>query len=96
MTMTCLNGYFADPALDSLAESLMKANGGGAMAVWASSGMTWPDGQSLINQEAYRQLFAGGKGVTLGEVMAKAKAAIANGDIRQTWILFGDPTIRLR
>lgn len=96
MTMTCLNGYFADPALDSLAESLMKANGGGAMAVWASSGMTMPSGQALMNQEAYRQLFVGGKGVTLGEAMAKAKAAIFNTDIRLTWILFGDPTIRLR
>jgi hypothetical protein len=96
MTMTCLNGYFADPALDSMAEALMKANGG-AMGVWASSGMTMPEGQALMNQEAYRQLFAGGgKGTTLGEAMAKAKAAITNSDIRQTWILFGDPTARLK
>jgi hypothetical protein len=94
VTMTCLNGYFADPAFDSLAESLMKANGG-AVAVWASSGMTLPDAQALMNQEAYRQLFAGG-GLTLGQAMAKAKAAINNSDIRQTWILFGDPTVRLR
>ncbi|MGA9772858.1 MAG: C25 family cysteine peptidase [Blastocatellia bacterium] len=93
VTMTCLNGYFADPAVDSLAESLMKADGG-AMAVWASTGMTLPEGQTLMNQEAYRQLFAGG--LTLGQAMAKAKAAIGNGDIRQTWILFGDPTTRLR
>ena len=28
--MTCLNGYFDDPVLDSLAESLPKANGGGS------------------------------------------------------------------
>ena len=96
VTMTCLNGYFADPALDSLAESLMKASGGGAMAVWASSGMTMPDLQALMNQEVYRQLFLGGKAVTLGEAMARAKAAINNSDIRQTWILFGDPTIKLK
>ena len=94
VTMTCLNGYFADPAVESLAESLMKADGG-AMAVWASSGMTMPETQTLMNQEAYRQLFAGG-GLTLGQAMARAKAAIGNGDIRQTWILFGDPTSRLR
>jgi len=31
--MTCLNGYFQDAALDSLAESLLKADGG-AVAVW--------------------------------------------------------------
>ena len=35
--MTCLNGYFQDPVLDSLAESLLKAEHGGAVAVWASS-----------------------------------------------------------
>ena len=38
--MTCLNGYFQHPALDSLGESLIKAEHGGAVAVWASSGMT--------------------------------------------------------
>ncbi len=48
--MTCLNGYFQDPALDSLGESLMKAEGGGAVAVWASSGMTLPTNQTLLNQ----------------------------------------------
>ena len=37
--ITCLNGYFQDPALDSLAEPLLKAERGGAVAVWASSGM---------------------------------------------------------
>jgi hypothetical protein len=37
--MTCLNGYFDDPGLDSLGESLLKAEQGGAVAVWASSGM---------------------------------------------------------
>src|SRR5258705_5347550 len=40
--MTCLNGYFHDPALDSLAESLLKAENGGAVAVWTSAGMTEP------------------------------------------------------
>lgn len=43
--MTCLNGYFDDPALDSLAESLLKAERGGAVAVWSSSGMTLPGDQ---------------------------------------------------
>lgn len=93
VTMTCLNGYFADPSVDSLAESLMRADGG-AVAVWASTGMTLPEGQALMNQEAYRQLFA--SGLTLGQAMAKAKAAVGNSDVRQTWILFGDPTSRLR
>src|SRR5205814_7486842 len=35
--MTCLNGYFHDLFTESLAEALMKAPNGGAIAVWTSS-----------------------------------------------------------
>jgi len=98
VAMTCMNGYFQDTALDSLAESLMKAERGGAIAVWASSGMTLPGGQSLMNQQFYKLLFEAGNanGKSLGEVTLRAKATITDGDIRRTWILFGDPTTRLR
>jgi Peptidase family C25 len=37
--MTCLNGFFLDAAIDGLAESMLKAPNGGAVAAWASSGM---------------------------------------------------------
>ena len=93
--MTCLNGYFHDPGTESLAESLMKVERGGAVAVWASSGMTEPSGQAAMNQEFYRQLF-GDPGLRIGEAIIKAKAATHNTDTRQTWLLFGDPTMRLK
>ena len=93
--MTCLNGYYHDVALESLGETLLKAERGGAVAVWASSGMTQPDLQAVMNREAYRLLFSG-KGLTIGEVTMRAKAAVPNGDVRWTWVLFGDPTTRLR
>ena len=93
--MTCLNGYFHDPALDSLAESLLKAENGGAVAVWTSTGLTVPDEQLVLNKQLYQLLFAGGN-LTLGEATARAKAAITDGDIRRTWVLLGDPTMRLK
>ena len=93
--MTCLNGYFHDPAIESLAESLMKAERGGAVAVWASSGMTEPSAQAAMNQEFYRQLF-GDSGLRIGEAIIKAKSAASNTDTRQTWLLFGDPTMRVK
>jgi predicted extracellular nuclease len=98
VAMTCLNGYFQDTSLDSLAESLMKAEGGGAIAVWASSGMTLPGGQSLMNQQLYKLMFdaTNSRGRSLGEVTLRAKATISDGDIRRTWILFGDPTTQLK
>ena len=94
--MTCLNGYFQDAALDSLGESLLKAERGGAVAVWASSGMTGPHGQSALNQEMFQLIFDDGRTLTLGEATLKAKALVNDRDIRRTWILFGDPTMKLR
>jgi hypothetical protein len=97
MMMTCLNGYFQDAVGESLAESLLKSEGGGAVAVWASAGMTEPGGQSVMNQEIYRQLFnASNAGLTLGEATTRAKAAIDDFDMRRTWLLIGDPTTKLR
>lgn len=94
--MTCLNGYFQDVSLDSLAESLVKAPRG-AIAVWASSGMTSPDVQSPANQELYRLLFNKSNSSTmLGDAIRGAKAAAGSQDVRQTWILFGDPTMTIR
>ena len=64
------------------------------MAVWTSSGLTEPEGQFPMNKELMRLLF-NGKGLTLGEATT-AKAAITDQDVRRSWILFGDPTTRLK
>lgn len=100
ITMTCLNGYFQDPVLDGLAEALLKAERGGAVAVWASSALTLPTGQASMNKELIRQLMNGAgsnaQAVTLGEATAKAKSIVSNMDVRRSWILFGDPSMRIR
>jgi hypothetical protein len=93
--MTCLNGFFQTPYAESLAEALLKAENGGAVAVWTSSGLTDPYGQSLMNKGFFRLLF-NGQGLTLGEAAAQAKAATPDQDVRRSWILFGDPTTRLK
>jgi hypothetical protein len=93
--MTCLNGYYEGTGLDSLAESVLKAQQGGAYAVWASSGMTEPNAQAQANRELYRILFSE-SGVRLGDAVRRAKAATADRDVRRTWVFFGDPSSRLR
>jgi len=95
VSMTCLNGFFQDPYAEPLAEALLKAKQGGAIAVWASSGLTEAGGQAAMNKELIRLLFSSGS-ITLGEATAKAKFSAGDDDIRKTWILFGDPTTRLR
>jgi Peptidase family C25. len=98
--ITCLNGYFQDPALDSLAESLVKAERGGAAAVWASSGMCDADSQLFMNLELFRLIFSGdnsnGEALTLGKAVLRAKSVVSDMDVRRTYILFGDPAMRLR
>lgn len=97
--MTCLNGYYQDPSLESLSESLLKATQGGAVAVWTSTGMTEPDGQVAMNGELYRALFGGGDTTSplrLGEAMQRARTATTDRDVLRTWVLIGDPTTRVR
>jgi hypothetical protein len=92
VSMTCQNGFFIDPRSSSMAEALMKSNAG-AVAVWASTGITSPSGQGLMDREVIRQLFSGG---TIGQATAQAKAAMLDTDVRRTWILFGDPSARVK
>jgi hypothetical protein len=94
--MTCLNGYSFDPILDSLSESLIKTEGG-AIAVWSSSGMSYPDEQAAMNRALYGLLFGeNARQKTIGEIVVRAKEATSNSDIRRTWILIGDPTTKIR
>ncbi len=94
--MTCLNGFFHDASpTESLADSLLKALNGGAVAVWASSGLTDPTPQAVMNKSLIEHLF-NGQSLTIGEAVQRAKAATPESDVRRTWILFGDPTTRLK
>lgn len=95
--MTCLNGLFEEPTGESLAEALLKAEHGGAVAVWASSGICPPGTQASMNQELIKSLFdSSSKPLTIGEAAAKAKSVTTEMDVRRTWILFGDPSMKLR
>jgi hypothetical protein len=94
--MTCLNGYFHDAQLDSLAESLVRIDKVGAVAVWASSGMIPPSDQGLMNLEMFKKLYDTNASWTLGEAILRAKTKAQNKDARLTWVLLGDPTTRVQ
>jgi hypothetical protein len=94
IAMTCLNGYFIDDRTESLGEALLGAEGGGAVAVWASTGLTGSTWQVVANQELLRQMFSGAP-ITLGEATMRAKSAqVGDADVRRTWTLLGDPSQR--
>jgi len=95
VTMNCLNGYFHDLFSESLGEALLKNANGGAIGVWASSALTSPDQQLLVNLELNRQVLGSGS-PAIGDAILKAKKATTDRDVRRTWILLGDPTMKLR
>ncbi|MDH3600814.1 MAG: C25 family cysteine peptidase, partial [Candidatus Tectomicrobia bacterium] len=95
LSMTCLNGFFHDVYTESMAEALMRVPQGGAVAVWASSGLTRPSGQTEMQRALVTRLLSDER-PTLGEAIQAAKASIADLDVRRTWILLGDPTPRLQ
>ncbi|HEX6100031.1 MAG TPA: SdrD B-like domain-containing protein [Thermoanaerobaculia bacterium] len=95
VAMNCLNGYYHDLFTLSLAEALLKNPNGGAIGVWASSALSGTSGQLDVNLEFNRQVF-GPTPTTIGDAILRAKQATANGDVRRTWILFGDPTMKLK
>jgi len=93
--LTCLNGYSHDVFVESLGEAMLLAPGGGAVAVWASTGMTEPLDQHEIAQRLYNQL-ATSQSSRLGDVLLQAKPPTSNPDVRRTWLLLGDPTMRFK
>jgi len=94
VVMNCLNGYFHDVYTQSLAEALLLAKDGGAVAVWASSGLTSPEPQFQMDQ-AFTRSLTGQVTPVLGDAIRSAKQSITDADVRRTFILFGDPLLRV-
>jgi hypothetical protein len=95
LIMDCLNGYFQDVYTKSMAETLLLSSTGGAVAVWASSGLNQADPQAKMDRTMLQSLFNQPAPV-LGDAIRFAKAGIADADVRRTYILFGDPLLRLK
>lgn len=95
--LTCLNGYFIQPT-DSLSEVLLKNPNGGAVAAWASSGLTTPDIQEIMATRFYSQIGGGSTNMTkMGDFVNDAKSTINFGhDVRLSWVLLGDPTMKVK
>jgi len=95
VVMDCLNGYFQDPTLLSMSEALLEAPNGGAVAAFASSGLTFPDGQHEMSDQLYNLIY-GTQPIALGDAIKIAKGDTNDFDVRKTWIFFGDPSLKIR
>jgi Peptidase family C25 len=94
--MSCFNGDFTRPEFDSISEVLIKAQNGGAVVTWASTGETTPPDQMTMATRFFNRLSAGTI-PRMGDLVVDAKSALPpNTDVGYTWILLGDPMLQVR
>jgi hypothetical protein len=102
LEMACYTGDFAWPNADmqGLAETMVRAEGRGALASWAATGQGVPEGHDLLEKgffdavmwQGVRQL---GPATVLGKAHLWANGAQYYGDLIDTFVLIGDPASRL-
>lgn len=94
--LTCLNGYYIEAAQEGLSEALVNKTQGGAVASWASSGLTTPDVQEMMAKRFYQNLRTS-PFERIGDMIKDAKTVIPSGrDVRLSWALLGDPALKIR
>ncbi|MCB0112579.1 MAG: hypothetical protein KDD84_00730, partial [Caldilineaceae bacterium] len=100
----CINGFFGGHSYSvSMAETFQRLPEGGALAVWAPTGFSYPAGHLELMKAFYATLLgdgAPGDTVTLGAAVAAAKITIYTQsvfwtELVETYTLFGDPSQRL-
>ena len=99
LTMNCLNGYYHFPYFDSLSESLLKADGRGAVAVIAPSGLSLNGPAHQLHRALLEEIESGWHR-RLGDAIFAAEARYAASgafpELLSIYHLFGDPALVLR
>jgi hypothetical protein len=95
LIMDCLNGFFQDVYDQPLAVTLMLAPNGGAVAVLASSGLNQPAPQTVLDTLVVQSALSASQSA-LGDAILKAKSGISDLGVRKTYVLFGDPAMRIK
>ncbi len=98
LEMTCWTGYFQHPSNPSLAEVNLRASGNGAVASWAASGLGVGPGHDALSRGFYQAVMQQGV-LQIGAATTLGKANLyssgQNLDLLDTFILLGDPAMRL-
>jgi hypothetical protein len=101
--MTCGSGYFVFPSgiFNCLAEEMLFATNGGAVATLAPGGISYPGIQQFLNQGLFESIFVEGNYV-IGPSTTQAKlkvfenAGIGGRNVIESFNLLGDPALELR
>ncbi|NPA90793.1 MAG: DUF11 domain-containing protein [Chloroflexi bacterium] len=102
LPMTCLEGYFHAAGFSALGETVVRADGKGAVASWSPTGLGVAHGHDFLHRGFYRALFHEDVYI-LGATTLAGKMTLYTGDaggffhdLLDTYGLLGDPALRLR
>lgn len=105
VALNCQNGLFSynQPfrgTTDSLAEAFLKADGKGAIGMWAPSGLGSTSAHEILAHELFQRLFHDnetelGTLTTIAKIVAVSNFGISIDNLKM-FTLFGDPGLRLR
>jgi hypothetical protein len=99
LTMNCLNGYFHFPYFNSLAEELVKAEGMGAIAAVAPSGLSLNEPAHRFHKAILGELVSR-RHRRLGDAFLAAQSDYATSgvftELLSIYHLFGDPALTLK
>ena len=100
LMLNCENAWFAMPGEYSLAESVVGAQGRGAIAAFGSSGLGYEWEHNLLGTHFLSLFFGGGGNAAIGAICTQAKVAAykdgATADLLRTFTLIGDPATRVK
>jgi uncharacterized repeat protein (TIGR01451 family) len=96
--MTCFTGFFHHPQYPTLDESLLRYGNGGAIAIWAGTGLGVGTGHTALQRGFYRALMQQGQ-TRLGVAALAGKVELYKAgyyqDLLDTYSLLGDPALNL-
>jgi hypothetical protein len=105
LAMACLEGYFIQPSQTAddqscVGESLVRAEGKGAVASWSPTGEGLAVGQHYLHEGFYDAVFVDGvhqlgPAALLGKLNLYANAGGGHRELIDTYTVFGDPALRL-
>ncbi|HUW94802.1 MAG TPA: C25 family cysteine peptidase [Anaerolineae bacterium] len=99
LSWTCYDGLFDYPGYPSLGESIIRAQGRGAVASWSPSGLGLPAAHEILAGGFYRAVFTDGLHL-LGPATTQAKLSLwaqapEFQELIDTYLLLGDPATEL-
>ena len=103
VSFVCLDGFFTvpDASFSCMGERFVLNPSGGAVAAWSPSSITAARDKKVVGDSFARAIFVDDARTPAQAVLPALEAGWAQGltdieDVLRTYILFGDPSVRLR